>query len=103
MYKLVYTHTKSKIAHALNYATHTFYVSLQCQVYSREREREREREIDIVIHVILKKNKAKHKINYFCLFENFQCFWIFLKNNNKKNLRKPNNQKLKKKKKNVHK
>ena len=44
MYKLVYTHTKSKIAHALNYATHTFYVSLQCQVYSRERERERERD-----------------------------------------------------------
>ena len=77
MYKLVNTHTKSKIAHALNYATHTFYVSLQCQVYSREREREREREIDIIIHVILKKNKAKHKINYFCLFENFQCFWIF--------------------------
>ena len=68
MYKLVYTHTKSKIAHALNYATHTFYVSLQCQVYSREREREREREIDIIIHVILKKNKAKHKINYFFIF-----------------------------------
>ena len=70
--------------------------------YILERERERERERDIIIHVILKKNKAKHKINYFCLFENFQCFWIFLKNNNKKNLRKPNNQKLKKKK-NVHK
>ena len=34
-------------------------------------------ERDIIIHVILKKNKTRHKIKYFCLFENFQCFWIF--------------------------
>jgi len=39
MYKLVYTHTKSKIAHALSYATYTFYVSLQYQVCSKSRER----------------------------------------------------------------
>ena len=35
---------------------------------------------DIIIHVILKKNKTRHKIKYFCLFEIFQCFWIFFKN-----------------------
>ena len=29
MYKLVHTHTKSEIVHALSYATHTFYVSPQ--------------------------------------------------------------------------
>ena len=34
-------------------------------------------ERDIIIHVILKKNKTRHKIKYFCRFENFQCFWIF--------------------------
>ena len=33
----------------------------------------------IIIHVILKKNKTRHKIKYFFLFKNFQCFWIFLK------------------------
>ena len=33
-------------------------------------------ERDIIIHVILKKNKTD-TIKYFCLFENFQCFWIF--------------------------
>ena len=38
---------------------------------------------DIIIHVILKKNKTRHKIKYFCLFEIFQCFWIFF--NKKKN------------------
>ena len=54
MYKLVHTYTKSKIAHALNYSTHTFYVSPQCQVYSKSREK------DIIIHVILKKRKKKN-------------------------------------------
>ena len=39
MYKLVYTHTKSEIAHALSYATHTFYVSSQYQACSKSRER----------------------------------------------------------------
>ena len=39
MYKLVHTYTKSEIAYALNYATHTFYVSPQCQVSSKSRER----------------------------------------------------------------
>ena len=39
MYKLVYTHTKSEIAYALNYATHTFYVSPQYQACSKLRER----------------------------------------------------------------
>ena len=38
MYKLVYTHTKSKIAHALSYVTHTFYVSPQYQACSKSRE-----------------------------------------------------------------
>ena len=64
MYKLVYTHTKSEIAHALSYATHTFYVSPQYQACSKSRER------DIIIHVIYpKKNKARHKIKYFCHFK----------------------------------
>ena len=46
---------------------------------------------DIIIHVILKKNKTRHKIKYFCLFENFQCFWIFFnkKNNLKKKTKQP--------------
>ena len=35
---------------------------------------------DIIIHVILKKNKTRYKINKKkFLFENFQCFWIFKK------------------------
>ena len=34
-------------------------------------------ERDIIIHVILKKNKTKHKIKYFCIFEIFQCFGFF--------------------------
>ena len=38
MYKLVHTHTKSKIVYALNYATHTFYVSPQYQACSKSRE-----------------------------------------------------------------
>ena len=39
-------------------------------------------------------NKTRHKIKYFCLFENFQCFWIFfliktnLKNKTTKNKNK---------------
>ena len=32
MYKLVHTHTKSEITYAFSYATHTFYISPQCQV-----------------------------------------------------------------------
>ena len=35
-----------------------------------------DQESDIIIHVILKKNKTRHKIKYFCLFENFKCFLI---------------------------
>ena len=71
MYKVVHTHTKSEITYALSYAIHTFYVSPQYQVCSNSRER------DIIIYVILKKIKTRHKIKYFCLFENFQCFWFF--------------------------
>ena len=37
-------------------------------------------ERDIINHVILKKNKTRHKIKYFYLFKIFQCFLIFLKN-----------------------
>ena len=39
MYKLVHTYTKSKIAYACSYATHTFYVSPQYQACSKSRER----------------------------------------------------------------
>ena len=39
MYKVVHTHTKSEMTHALNYATHTFYVSPQYQACSKSRER----------------------------------------------------------------
>ena len=39
MYNLVHTHTKSEIAYALNFATHTFYVSPHYQVSSKSRER----------------------------------------------------------------
>ena len=50
-------------------------------------------ERDIILHVILKKNKTRHKIKYFCLYENFHCFWNFF--NIKKKKLKRNNQKLK--------
>ena len=39
MYKLVHTHTKLELAHALSYGTHTFYVSSQYQACSKSRER----------------------------------------------------------------
>ena len=39
MYKVVHTHTKLEMTHALNYATHTFYVSPQYQACSKSRER----------------------------------------------------------------
>ena len=39
MYKLVHTHTKSKIAYALSYATHASYVSPQYQACSKSKER----------------------------------------------------------------
>ena len=48
-------------------------------------------ERDIIIHVILKKNKTRHKIKYFFLFEIFQRYWIFFLN--KKQPKKQNNQK----------
>ena len=50
-----------------------------------------------MIHLILKKNKTRHKIKYFCLFENFQCFWIFfkIKNNQKKKKKKKTQPKTK--------
>ena len=42
---------------------------------------------DIIIHVILKKNKTRLKIKYFCLFENFSIFLVFFlnKKNSKRN------------------
>ena len=46
-------------------------------------------ERDIIIHVILKKNKTRHKIKYFCIFENFQCFWIYFNNQNKLKTKQP--------------
>ena len=45
-------------------------------------------ERDVIIHAILKKNKTRLKIKYFCLFENFQCFWIFFKLKKKKKKKK---------------
>ena len=75
MYKLVHTHTKSEIA------WHTIQVSPQCQACSKSKER---------YHNSCnpqKKNKTRHKIKYFCLFEIFQCFLIFffIKKKNIKN------------------
>ena len=57
-------------------------------------------EKDIIIHVILKKNKTRHKNKYFCLFENFQCFWIFF---NKKQPKKNKTKQAKTETKHVHK
>ena len=51
-------------------------------------------ERDIIIHVILKRNKTRHKIKYFCLFEIFRFFF------NKKNLK---NKTTKNRTKHVHK
>ena len=39
MYNLVHTHTKSKIAYALNFVTYTFYVCPHYQVSSKLGER----------------------------------------------------------------
>ena len=39
MYNLVHTYTKSEIAYALSYATHTLQVSPQYQAYFKSRER----------------------------------------------------------------
>ena len=46
-------------------------------------------ERDIITHVILKTNKTRHKIKYFCLFENFQCFWIKKKKKQPKKIKQP--------------
>ena len=81
MYKLVHTHIKLEIAYALNYETYIFYVSVQYQVCSKSKER---------YHYSRnpqRKNKTRHKIKYYCLFENFQCF-CFLFLNKQNNLRK---------------
>ena len=39
MYNLVHTYTESEIAYALNFTTHTFYVSPQYQACSKPREK----------------------------------------------------------------
>ena len=39
MYTLVHTQKKFEIAHALNYATHTFYISPQYQACSKSIEK----------------------------------------------------------------
>ena len=84
MYKLVHTHTKIKIAHDF-VMQHIFSVFLRNIKHVLSQKR------DIIIHVILKKNKTRSKIKYFCLLENFQCFWIFFFNN--QNNQKNNNNK----------
>ena len=73
MFNLVQTHTKTEIAYALNYVTHTSYISPQYQACSKSRKR-------YYNSCNPQGNKTKHKIKYCCLFEIFQCFWIFFKN-----------------------
>ena len=46
-------------------------------------------ERDIIIHVILKKNKTRLKIKYFCLYENFHCFWNFFNIKKKTKTKQP--------------
>ena len=86
MYKLVHTHTKLEIAQHL-VEQYILFKFLHNVKYVLNQER------DIIIHVVLKKNKARHKIKYFLLFENFQCFWNFFLN--KKQPKKQNSQKQK--------
>ena len=79
MYKLVHTHIKSylfqKKMHLVEqYILFKFLHNVK-HILNQER--------DIIIHVILKKNKTRDKIIYFCLFENFQCFWILKKKKKK--------------------
>ena len=85
MCKLVHTH---KIQKQLNtYIIHTIQVSPQCQACSKSGKR---------YHNSFnpQEKKNRHKIKYFCLFENFQCFWIFFflkkqpKNKTTKNINK---------------
>ena len=47
-------------------------------------------ERDIIIHVILKENKIRPKIKYFCLFENFSMFLdFFYKQKKPKKIKQP--------------
>ena len=71
MYNLVHTHTKTKIAYALSYATHTFYVSPQYQACSKSRERYNNSCNPP------KKKKKRHKIKYFCLLKIFNVLGFF--------------------------
>ena len=90
MYKLVHTQNQKQLS---TYITHTIQVSPQSQACSKSRER---------YHNSCNpknKNKTRHKIKKFCLFENFQYFWIFFFN--KKQPKKQNNRKTKTK--HVHK
>ena len=90
MYKLVHTHTKSYLSqnnHALSWAIHTIQVFLQCQACSKSRKR-------YYNSCNPQKNKTRHKIKYFCLFEIFRFFF------NKKNLK---NKTTKNRTKHVHK
>ena len=71
MYKLVHTQKKLKNSLALIECILFMFLHNIKHVLNQER--------DIIIHVILKKIKTRHKIKYFCLFEIFQCSWIFFK------------------------
>ena len=69
MYKLVHIIQKSDKAHALimQYTLSMIHHNIK-HVQCQERY--------IVIHEILKKNKTRHKIKYFCLFEIFHFFFF---------------------------
>ena len=67
--QLVHTQNQIKLMHSIMQYTLSMFLHNIKHVLCQER--------DIIIHVILKKNKAKHKIKYFFLFENIQYFWIF--------------------------
>ena len=69
----------SQNSHILSYATHTFkFLHNVKHVISQQR--------DTRTHVKhFKKNKTGHKIKYFCLFENFNVFELFLINKTTKN------------------
>ena len=68
-----------RIRNSLALIEHILFKSLHNVKHVLNQER------DIIIHVILRKNKTRLKIKYFCLFENFSMFLDFFFKNNLKN------------------
>ena len=81
MYKVVHTHTKSYLSQNHIYLKIIMHLVEQYILFKflHNVKHVLNQERDITIHVILKKNKTRHKIKYFYLFKIFNVFGFFLK------------------------